>query len=400
MVKKKSVTAAASAATSATGPKAATTAPKKTAADAAAAIVRDAPGDWTASTMTKHDEKKARSLGLISNNEGDVILLGSDSRPNPPAGFTIMFAAFLYRGLSLPGHEFLRCFLLSYGIQLWQLTPNSILHLAIFITTCEAFLGIDPHWGLWKKIFFVKRYSSNNGPFITGGVGFVVRKEVPATVKYFPAVSEVEEDPEDAPGMSTAQPPKRPSGGFADEDDLLFDSDEGFAEPPSKKAKTSSSRPAPAVSEAPALSVPAASSFPKGKENPSAPGEHSIQAVITIIKDFASQFTLLQAENARLQQDAKSKSAQLDEAVKIAATARQEADSLKKELGQLKKKLKEEEKNKTETQVQTKEKEDKLRSSITALLGATDIPVDSVGKPPADSAADAISLAVDSGELV
>jgi hypothetical protein len=58
------------------------------------------------------------------------------------------------------------------------LTPNVILHLAIFITTCEAFLGIDPHWGLWKKIFFVKHYSSSNGSFITGGVGFVVRKEV------------------------------------------------------------------------------------------------------------------------------------------------------------------------------------------------------------------------------
>jgi hypothetical protein len=64
-----------------------------------------------------------------------------------------------------------------YGIQLWKLTPNSILHLAIFITLCEAFLGIDPHWGLWKKIFFVKRYNSSSGSFVTGGVGFVVRKE-------------------------------------------------------------------------------------------------------------------------------------------------------------------------------------------------------------------------------
>ena len=94
-----------------------------------------------------------------------------------------------------------------------------------------------------------------------------------------------------------------------------------------------------------------------------------IQAAVTVIRDFASRFTLLQAENARLQQDAQSKSAQLDQAVKIAATARQEADSLKKELGQLKKKLKEEEKEKAEAQVQAKEKEDKLRNSIMALLG-------------------------------
>jgi hypothetical protein len=64
-----------------------------------------------------------------------------------------------------------------YGIQLWQLTPNFILHLAIFITLCEDFLSIDPHWGLWKKIFFVKHYNSSSGSFVTRGFGFVVRKE-------------------------------------------------------------------------------------------------------------------------------------------------------------------------------------------------------------------------------
>ncbi|KAM0856774.1 hypothetical protein ACQ4PT_048851 [Festuca glaucescens] len=598
MVKKKGAATASSAAASTTGPKAATAASKKVTPETSAAVTKDAPGDWPVSTMTKRDEKKARSLGLISDNEEDVLLPGSDSRPNPPAGFTVMFAAFLYRGLSLPAHEFLRCLLLSYGIQLWELTPNSILHLAIFITRCEAFLGIDPHWGLWKKIFFVKRYSSSNGSFITGGVGFVVRKEVnyfnflmresvqgwrlkwfylrdpstagrntclpkfvdvleampkkswkniltaeekvvadklyerileikntdgqtmigtedetqinvaelsekelldevrrlthfsqedsipllalhepydlthqpaevPAAVKYFPAVSGVEEDPEDgdstanvepyaevvegsetskeednnpfnpeapsakhkilddelidtaessqhdndadhvpfvttAPETSSAQPPKRPSGGFADEDDLLLDFEEGFLEPPSKKAKTNSNIPTPAASEAPALSkeVLASSSLLKEKENLSASGGHSIQAAVTIIKDFASQFTLLQAENARLQQDIQSSFAQLDQAVKIAATAQQDADSLRKELGQLKKKLKEEEKAKTEAQAQVKEKEDLLFKSTTALLGATDIPVNSVGKLPADTAADAISLAIESGEFV
>ncbi|KAK1665789.1 hypothetical protein QYE76_053948 [Lolium multiflorum] len=58
------------------------------------------------------------------------------------------------------------------------MTPNSILHLSIFVAVCEAFLGIDPHWGLWKKIFYVKRHNDSNGPPIVGGVGFVVRKEV------------------------------------------------------------------------------------------------------------------------------------------------------------------------------------------------------------------------------
>jgi hypothetical protein len=89
-----------------------------------------------------------------------------------------MFLSFLHRGLSLLAHKFLQHLLRVYEIQLWQLTPNSILHLAIFITLCESFLGIDPHFGLWKKIFFVKRYNSSGGSFVIGGVGFVARKEV------------------------------------------------------------------------------------------------------------------------------------------------------------------------------------------------------------------------------
>ncbi len=52
-------------------------------------------------------------------------------------------------------------------------------------------------------------------------------------------------------------------------------SDQGFIEPPPKKAKTSSSKPAPAASEAsapattPAAQVSTASSLSKGKEIPS-----------------------------------------------------------------------------------------------------------------------------------
>ncbi|KAK1613771.1 hypothetical protein QYE76_019288 [Lolium multiflorum] len=134
--------------------------------------------DWSASAISNRDINKLRALGFISASEDDIRLPGAVSRPKPPKGFTVMFVAFLFRGLSLPAHEFLRSLLFFYGIQLWQLTPNSILHLSIFITVCEAFLGIDPHWGLWRKIFYVKRHNDSNGPPVVGGVGFVVRKEV------------------------------------------------------------------------------------------------------------------------------------------------------------------------------------------------------------------------------
>jgi hypothetical protein len=63
-----------------------------------------------------------------------------------------------------------------------------------------------------------------------------------------------------------------------------------------------------------------------------------------MVRDFASQFIQLEAKNVQLQKAAKSSSDQLEQAVKVAATARREAGELKKELGQLKAKLKEEEK--------------------------------------------------------
>ncbi|KAK1650760.1 hypothetical protein QYE76_068565 [Lolium multiflorum] len=188
MVKKRNLTLAASATTSGATAKATSNTQRKSASEVSApapaplasevSVAGPAPGDWPASTTTKRGEKKARSLGIISTDEGNVILPVSASRPSPPVGFTVMFMSFLYRGLSLPAHEFLRRLLHVYEIQLWQLTPNSILHLAIFITLCEAFLGIEPHFGLWKKIFFVKCYNCSSSSFVTGGVGFVVRKEV------------------------------------------------------------------------------------------------------------------------------------------------------------------------------------------------------------------------------
>ncbi|KAK1608630.1 hypothetical protein QYE76_032303 [Lolium multiflorum] len=134
--------------------------------------------DWSASAISSRDINKLRNLGFISTSDEDIRLPGAVTRPKPPKGFTVMFVAFLFRGLSLPAHEFLRSLLFFYGIQLWQLTPNSILHLSIFITVCEAFLGIDPHWGLWRKIFYVKRHNDSNGPPVVGGVGFVVRQDV------------------------------------------------------------------------------------------------------------------------------------------------------------------------------------------------------------------------------
>ncbi|KAK1602799.1 hypothetical protein QYE76_018615 [Lolium multiflorum] len=57
-----------------------------------------------------------------------------ESYPNPPMEYQVSFVDHLIRVLSTPIHDFLRGLVFVYGIQLHQLTPNSILHISIFIT--------------------------------------------------------------------------------------------------------------------------------------------------------------------------------------------------------------------------------------------------------------------------
>jgi hypothetical protein len=100
---------------------------------------------WVPSDFQQKDLDKARADGLVSDDD-QVTFPSTERIPKPPSGFRVMFFAFLLHVLSFPAHEFLRGLLFVYGVQLHQLTPNSILHIACFITLCESFLGIEPHF--------------------------------------------------------------------------------------------------------------------------------------------------------------------------------------------------------------------------------------------------------------
>jgi hypothetical protein len=46
-----------------------------------------------------------------------------------------------------------------YGVELHNFNPNSIVHAVIFITVCEGYLGIKPHWDLWVHLFRAEPFS-------------------------------------------------------------------------------------------------------------------------------------------------------------------------------------------------------------------------------------------------
>jgi hypothetical protein len=64
----------------------------------------------------------------------------------------VTFYHFAERGLALPTYSFFRGHLYFYGLELHHLNPNSICHIAIFIHFCEVFLGIEPHWNLFRSL--------------------------------------------------------------------------------------------------------------------------------------------------------------------------------------------------------------------------------------------------------
>jgi hypothetical protein len=108
-------------------------------------VAANSATSWVPSVFKQKDLEKAQANGLISADD-QVKFPSTERIPKPPSGFWVMFFDFLLRGLSLPAHEFLCGLLFIYGVQLHQLTPNSILHIACFITLYESFLGIEPHF--------------------------------------------------------------------------------------------------------------------------------------------------------------------------------------------------------------------------------------------------------------
>jgi hypothetical protein len=88
-----------------------------------------------------------------------------------------MFTRFMECGLALPTSDFFKGLLEYYGIEYLNLNPNGIFHTSIFVHFCKAFLGIKPHWVLFRKFFRVKPQPSANNPRVVRGAGIQMRED-------------------------------------------------------------------------------------------------------------------------------------------------------------------------------------------------------------------------------
>jgi hypothetical protein len=88
---------------------------------------------------------------------------------------TVVFIAHIEHGFGVPACDFLRGLLQFYRIELVYLAPNSITIIVTFIHLCEAFLGITPHFHLWRHFFELKKTGKG---VVIGSVSFMLYRNM------------------------------------------------------------------------------------------------------------------------------------------------------------------------------------------------------------------------------
>ena len=123
--------------------------------------------EWALSRTGETKLERLVAAGVLS----DRVTVGwrpasGEPFPMPNTDEAIVFEDYFWRGLGFPVHPFLRGLLEFWAISLCNLHPNTILHISIFIHFCEMFLGVLPHFNLFRHLFWLKK---KGGGGIQGG---------------------------------------------------------------------------------------------------------------------------------------------------------------------------------------------------------------------------------------
>jgi hypothetical protein len=112
---------------------------------------------WSTSEVTQECLQNLVSKGYMMTAEfaTSLVPMGSVSLA-PVERFVRVCAAFFERGFGLLSHRFLWSLPRSYGLELHHLTPSGILHMAAFVTLCEAYITIEPPLNMWSHFYWAR----------------------------------------------------------------------------------------------------------------------------------------------------------------------------------------------------------------------------------------------------
>ena len=108
------------------------------------------------SSIKEKDITELRAAGYLAKEIAHRLPAKGQVVPTPKPNERVVFLPHFVRGLGFPLHPFVRGLIFHYGLDFHDLAPNSFLNISAFIVVCEAFLRIQPHFGLWIKTFSVK----------------------------------------------------------------------------------------------------------------------------------------------------------------------------------------------------------------------------------------------------
>jgi hypothetical protein len=129
------------------------------------ASIPDPQTAWVRSTMTKAKIQALVSCGLLRpKEEVEWRAAVGEQFSSEDVKEQVVFTSFFERGFKLPVGDFFRGLLYYYKLELVHLVPNSIAVVSTFIHFCEAYLGISPHFLLWRYLFCVKSTGKRSGP--------------------------------------------------------------------------------------------------------------------------------------------------------------------------------------------------------------------------------------------
>jgi hypothetical protein len=131
---------------------------------------------WETSTVMKEQIQVLANRGLLrpKSQAGWRPATGEEFLTEG-TGKVVVFLAHIECGFGVSTGDFLRGLLHFYRIELVHLSLNLITIISTFLHLCEAYLGIAPHFHLWRHFFELKK--TGKGAVI-GNVSFMLRQNM------------------------------------------------------------------------------------------------------------------------------------------------------------------------------------------------------------------------------
>jgi hypothetical protein len=122
---------------------------------------------WVRSTMTEAKIQVLVNRRLLRPMaEVELKAAAVEEFPTEDVKEQVVFASFFKRSFNLPVGDFFSGLLYYYKLELVHLVPNSITVVSTFIHICVAYLGISPHFLLWRYLFCVKSTGKRSEPAV------------------------------------------------------------------------------------------------------------------------------------------------------------------------------------------------------------------------------------------